>query len=172
MEKKMIDRAIIKKYGDKSSNKSKKSNEELANKFFQKIIQLPLDLPDPSDVESKRFLEGQLGSLVGDFKTELDGDFETEHKSESLSRSPSIDNGGKTSTFDQGESGGQGVKEREPSSAPGSEETLTINEAKNEALGGQGMKEREPSSAPAISEETLTINVSENEVESEALGKR
>eukprot|EP01018_Ginkgo_biloba_P011236 Gb_08864 [translate_table: standard] len=172
MEKKMIDRAIIKKYGDKSSNKSKKSNEELANKFFQKIIQLPLDLPDPSDVESKRFLEGQLGSLVGDFKTELDGDFETEHKSESLSRSPSIDNGGKTSTFDQGESGGQGVKEREPSSAPGSEETLTINEAKNEALGGQGMKEREPSSAPAISEETLTINVSENEVESEALGER
>eukprot|EP01018_Ginkgo_biloba_P011071 Gb_27040 [translate_table: standard] len=66
VEKKMIDRAIIKKYGDESNNKSKKFNEELADKFFQKIIQLPLDLPDPSDAESKNFLLGQLGSLEED----------------------------------------------------------------------------------------------------------
>eukprot|EP01018_Ginkgo_biloba_P010913 Gb_30943 [translate_table: standard] len=90
VEKKMIDRAIIKKYGDKGNNKSKKSNEELADKFSQKIIQLPLDLPDPSDAESKRFLEGQLGSLDGDFETELN--FES-----------SINNGREPSTSDQGE---------------------------------------------------------------------
>eukprot|EP01018_Ginkgo_biloba_P010746 Gb_11502 [translate_table: standard] len=121
MEKKMIDRAIIKKYGDESNNKSK--NEELADKFFQKIIQLPLDLPDPSDAESKRFLEGQLGSL--------DGDFEIEQNSTS-----SIDSGGETSTSDH--QGGQGVKENEPSSAIGptvSEEILTINVSTNEAHG-------------------------------------
>eukprot|EP01018_Ginkgo_biloba_P009757 Gb_07742 [translate_table: standard] len=124
MEKKMIDRAIIKKYGDKSNNKSKKSNEELGDKFFQKIIQLPLDLPDPSDIESKRFLEGQLGSL--------DGDFETKENSESSSGRPSINSGGKTSTSHQGR---QGVKEREQSSAPGLAESkeTAINVPENEA---------------------------------------
>eukprot|EP01018_Ginkgo_biloba_P010908 Gb_30946 [translate_table: standard] len=146
MEKKMIDRAIIKKYGDKGNNKSKKSNEELADKFFQKIIQLPLDLPDPSDAESKRFLEGQLGSLEGDFEIELNS-------------KSSIDNGREASTSDQG---GQGVKEREPSSTIG---PAIISENEASDAGGQGVKEREPSLAtgPTVSKETVTINVPENE---------
>eukprot|EP01018_Ginkgo_biloba_P010910 Gb_30945 [translate_table: standard] len=65
MEKKIIDRAIIKKYGDQRNNKSKKSNEELADKFFQKIIQLPLDLPDPSDAKSKRYIFGRATRFIG-----------------------------------------------------------------------------------------------------------
>ncbi|XP_057844514.1 uncharacterized protein LOC131053903 isoform X2 [Cryptomeria japonica] len=60
MDKSMIERAIIKKFGDKNS-KSNKFNQDLADKYLRKIIQLPLDLPDPSNSESKNFLQGQLG---------------------------------------------------------------------------------------------------------------
>eukprot|EP01018_Ginkgo_biloba_P010706 Gb_03697 [translate_table: standard] len=134
MDEKMIDRAIIKKYGDKSNNKLKKSNEELADKFFQKIIQLPLDLPDPSDIESKRFLEGQLGSLDGDFETE-----------------PFINSGGETSTSHQ-DVGRQGVEVPESLAprpvGPEGMHRIRIVESEASDVGGQGVQEGEPSSAP------------------------
>ncbi|XP_057869508.2 uncharacterized protein LOC131076382 isoform X1 [Cryptomeria japonica] len=57
MDKTILQRAIMKKYGDKSS----KHNKKLANMYLQKIIQLPLDLPDPSEVQSKKFLDQHLG---------------------------------------------------------------------------------------------------------------
>ncbi|GLJ21891.1 hypothetical protein SUGI_0409340 [Cryptomeria japonica] len=57
MDKRLIDRAIIKKF----ENANTKANQELADMYLQKIIQLPLDLPDPSAEESKRFSRGQLG---------------------------------------------------------------------------------------------------------------
>ncbi|GLJ15190.1 hypothetical protein SUGI_0248350 [Cryptomeria japonica] len=57
MDKVLIERAILKKYGDKSL----KNSQQLADHYLQKIIQLPLDLPDPSEDESKRFLDTQLG---------------------------------------------------------------------------------------------------------------
>ncbi|KAH9297181.1 hypothetical protein KI387_028863 [Taxus chinensis] len=60
MDKRMIERAIIRMFGDKN-NKPNKSSQDLADKYLRKIIQLPLDLPDPSPSESKFFLEGQLG---------------------------------------------------------------------------------------------------------------
>ncbi|KAH9314160.1 hypothetical protein KI387_022787 [Taxus chinensis] len=56
----MIERAIIRMFGDKN-NKPNESSQDLADKYLRKIIQLPLDLPDPSPSESKLFLEGQLG---------------------------------------------------------------------------------------------------------------
>eukprot|EP01018_Ginkgo_biloba_P011034 Gb_30856 [translate_table: standard] len=116
MEKKMIDRAIIKKYGDKSNNKSKKRNEELADMFFQKIIQLPLDLPDPSDTESMKFLEGQLGSL--------------QENSESLSGTPSTDNGGEISSCEE-EGQSSGTKTLGPVGATVSDEPLRIYVTEN-----------------------------------------
>ncbi|GLJ35178.1 hypothetical protein SUGI_0708060 [Cryptomeria japonica] len=61
IDKGMIERAIIKKYGDMKMNRSLKDNQDLADKYLQKIIQLPLDLPDLSEEQSKEFLEGQLG---------------------------------------------------------------------------------------------------------------
>ncbi|KAH9314594.1 hypothetical protein KI387_023221, partial [Taxus chinensis] len=61
MDKDLIERAIIKKYGDAKGKKSSKHNEELADMYIQKIIQLPLDLADPSKEESRSFLRGQLG---------------------------------------------------------------------------------------------------------------
>ncbi|GLJ35642.1 hypothetical protein SUGI_0716420 [Cryptomeria japonica] len=74
MDKDLIQRAIMKKYGDKSLKNSK-----LADKYLQKIIQLPLDLPDPSEVQSKKFLEGQLGVFEkernkGHMESEADGE--------------------------------------------------------------------------------------------------
>ncbi|GLJ22090.1 hypothetical protein SUGI_0414130 [Cryptomeria japonica] len=63
MDKKLIKRAIIKKYKDVFANKSLETNQELAEIYLEKIIQLPLDLPDPGDEESRRFLRGQLGVL-------------------------------------------------------------------------------------------------------------
>ncbi|GLJ15185.1 hypothetical protein SUGI_0248260 [Cryptomeria japonica] len=57
MDKGLIERAIIKKYGDKYL----KNTQQLANNYLQKIIQLPLDLPDPSEDEFKSFLDTQLG---------------------------------------------------------------------------------------------------------------
>ncbi|XP_059075438.1 uncharacterized protein LOC131076693 [Cryptomeria japonica] len=60
MEKSMIQRAILRKYGN-IKNKDNKSNEELAEKYLRKIVQLPLHLPDPSDSESSDFLKWQLG---------------------------------------------------------------------------------------------------------------
>ncbi|KAH9314155.1 hypothetical protein KI387_022782, partial [Taxus chinensis] len=60
MDKQMIERAIIRMFGDKN-NKPNESSQDLADKYLRKIIQLPLDLPDPSPSESKLFLEGQLG---------------------------------------------------------------------------------------------------------------
>jgi hypothetical protein len=60
MDKSMIERAIIRKFGDKNI-KPNKSNQDLADKYLRKIIQLPLDLPDPSNSESQKFLQGQLG---------------------------------------------------------------------------------------------------------------
>eukprot|EP01018_Ginkgo_biloba_P010032 Gb_22056 [translate_table: standard] len=71
MDKRMVERAIIKKFGEKANNnRSKKANQELAENYFQKIIQLPLDLPDPSDAESERFLKARLGVLNDDFAKE------------------------------------------------------------------------------------------------------
>ncbi|XP_057841088.2 uncharacterized protein LOC131050819 isoform X2 [Cryptomeria japonica] len=61
MDKSMIERAIIRKFGDKTSKPNNKSNQDLADKYLRKIIQLPLDLPDPSSSESQLFLQGQLG---------------------------------------------------------------------------------------------------------------
>eukprot|EP01018_Ginkgo_biloba_P011036 Gb_18516 [translate_table: standard] len=119
MDKKMINRAIIKKYGEKGNNKSKKHNEELAEIFFQKIIQLPLNLPDPSDTESKKFLEGQISSLDG-----VGGE------EENISRAE-IDS----------------VKERKHSSTAGSviaagsgETTINVSENENEASGERKLK--------------------------------
>lgn len=53
MEDSMIEREILRKYG----NNSRKDNEELAKKYLRKIIQLPIHLPDPSDAESSDFLK-------------------------------------------------------------------------------------------------------------------
>ncbi|XP_059075443.1 uncharacterized protein LOC131061631 [Cryptomeria japonica] len=61
MEKSMIQRAIIIKYGNNNSNANNKSNEELADNYLRKIVQLPLHLSDPSDSESRDFLQSQLG---------------------------------------------------------------------------------------------------------------
>lgn len=58
MDKRLIERAIMKKYGEMKANR-----QELADMYLQKIIQLQLDLPDPSDEESRTFLKGQLGVL-------------------------------------------------------------------------------------------------------------
>lgn len=60
MDKGLIERAIMKKYGD-IKTKSFKASQEFADNYLQKIIQLPLDLPEPSEEQSKSFLEGQLG---------------------------------------------------------------------------------------------------------------
>ncbi|XP_057863598.2 uncharacterized protein LOC131071677 isoform X2 [Cryptomeria japonica] len=60
MDKSMIEKAIIRKFGDKNS-KPNESSQDLADKYLRKIIQLPLDLPDPSNSESQHFLQGQLG---------------------------------------------------------------------------------------------------------------
>ncbi|XP_059076127.1 uncharacterized protein LOC131061633 isoform X1 [Cryptomeria japonica] len=57
----MIQRAIRRKYGNNNSRANNTSNEDLADKFLRKIIQLPLHLPDPSDKESRDFLQSQLG---------------------------------------------------------------------------------------------------------------
>ncbi|KAH9316707.1 hypothetical protein KI387_025334, partial [Taxus chinensis] len=62
MDKSMIERAIIRMFGDKN-NKPNQSSQDLADKYLRKIIQLPLDLPDPSSSESESFLQGQLGML-------------------------------------------------------------------------------------------------------------
>ena len=56
MDKELIQRAIMKRHGDKSLKNSK-----LADKYLQKIIQLPLDLPDPSEEQSRSFLGRHLG---------------------------------------------------------------------------------------------------------------
>ncbi|GLJ18774.1 hypothetical protein SUGI_0335250 [Cryptomeria japonica] len=61
MDKRMIENAIIKKFGNQHNKPPNKCNEALADKYLRKIIQLPLDLPDPSHTESKNFLQGQLG---------------------------------------------------------------------------------------------------------------
>ncbi|GLJ15188.1 hypothetical protein SUGI_0248310 [Cryptomeria japonica] len=66
MDKVLIERAILKKYGDKSS----KNSQQLANNYLQKIIQLPLDLPDPSEDEFKRFLDSHLGVFSRPSKNE------------------------------------------------------------------------------------------------------
>eukprot|EP01018_Ginkgo_biloba_P014132 Gb_30356 [translate_table: standard] len=60
MDKTLIERAIIKRFGDKN-NKSDISSQDIADNYLRKIIQLPLDLPDPSDAESKSFLDMHLG---------------------------------------------------------------------------------------------------------------
>eukprot|EP01018_Ginkgo_biloba_P014130 Gb_30354 [translate_table: standard] len=74
MDKTMIEREIIKRFGDKN-NKSDKSSQDIADNYLRKIIQLPLDLPDPSDAESKSFLDmhlarkfqiGYTGAAVGE----------------------------------------------------------------------------------------------------------
>ncbi|GLJ36570.1 hypothetical protein SUGI_0735040 [Cryptomeria japonica] len=72
MDKELIQRAIMKRYGDKSLKNSK-----FADKYLQKIIQLPLDLPDPSQVQSKDFLDRHLGvfqkqSKEGHSESEID----------------------------------------------------------------------------------------------------
>ncbi|XP_057844057.2 uncharacterized protein LOC131053463 [Cryptomeria japonica] len=63
MDKRLIERAIIKKYKDINVKKSVKANQEFADMYLQKIIQLPLDLPDPRNEESRSFLRGELGVL-------------------------------------------------------------------------------------------------------------
>ncbi|KAH9294881.1 hypothetical protein KI387_038469 [Taxus chinensis] len=55
MDKSLIERAIMQKFGDKQNSK------QLADKYLQKIIQVPLDLPDPSEDQSMNFLKRQLG---------------------------------------------------------------------------------------------------------------
>ncbi|XP_059073458.1 uncharacterized protein LOC131046448 [Cryptomeria japonica] len=52
MDKKMIERAIMRNFGDESG--------VLAEKFISKIIQIPLILPELTDQESNRFLEYHL----------------------------------------------------------------------------------------------------------------
>ncbi|GLJ15045.1 hypothetical protein SUGI_0245750 [Cryptomeria japonica] len=66
MDKALIERAIIKKYGDKSL----KDSQQLAYHYLQKIIQLTLDLPNPSEDESKRFWDTQLGVFSKPSKNE------------------------------------------------------------------------------------------------------
>ncbi|GLJ23499.1 hypothetical protein SUGI_0445250 [Cryptomeria japonica] len=61
MENSMIQRAMRRKYGNNNSRANNTSNEDLADKYLRKIIQLPLYLPDPSDKESRDFLQSQLG---------------------------------------------------------------------------------------------------------------
>lgn len=64
MDKKLIKRAIIKKYKDINGSKSLKSDQELAEVYLEKIIQLTLDLPDPGIEETRKVLRGQLGVLT------------------------------------------------------------------------------------------------------------
>ncbi|XP_057844089.1 uncharacterized protein LOC131053482 isoform X2 [Cryptomeria japonica] len=68
MDKRLIERAIIKKFEDANA----KDNQELADMYLQKIIQVPVDLPDPSDEESSRFLKGQLGVSENENKTSIE----------------------------------------------------------------------------------------------------
>ncbi|GLJ21880.1 hypothetical protein SUGI_0409170 [Cryptomeria japonica] len=68
MDKRLIERAIIKKLKDVNA----KENQELADMYLQKIIQLPVDLPDPSNEESSRFLKGQLGVSENENKTSIE----------------------------------------------------------------------------------------------------
>ncbi|GLJ23632.1 hypothetical protein SUGI_0447600 [Cryptomeria japonica] len=60
MEKNIIQRAIIRMYGSMKSIDNK-FNEELADRYLRKIVQLPLHLADPSAKESTNFLDRQLG---------------------------------------------------------------------------------------------------------------
>ncbi|KAH9320374.1 hypothetical protein KI387_043970 [Taxus chinensis] len=60
MDKKMIARAIANKFQD-SNNPQIIDPVDLADKYISKIVQLPLALPDADDVETKLFLDQQLG---------------------------------------------------------------------------------------------------------------
>ncbi|GLJ38248.1 hypothetical protein SUGI_0778660 [Cryptomeria japonica] len=77
MDKRLIERAIMKKYGDGKTNRSLKASQELADMYLQKIIQLPLDLPDPSEEQSRRFLKGQLSVLENEDEVPHSGDEES-----------------------------------------------------------------------------------------------
>ncbi|XP_059076131.1 uncharacterized protein LOC131033446 isoform X2 [Cryptomeria japonica] len=59
MEKNIIKRAIIRKYGSMKSIDNK-SNEDLADRFLRKIVQVPLHLAAPSDKDSVNLLYKQL----------------------------------------------------------------------------------------------------------------
>ncbi|GLJ34999.1 hypothetical protein SUGI_0704290 [Cryptomeria japonica] len=76
MDKSLIERAIIKMYGGESLQNGK----ELVDKYLQKIIQLPLDLPDPTEDDSKTFLQRQLGVFSKQRRNEDGGSIADVHK--------------------------------------------------------------------------------------------
>eukprot|EP01018_Ginkgo_biloba_P033338 Gb_34617 [translate_table: standard] len=61
MDKTMIERAINSKFGVAERGYRDTELEKLADKYLRKIVQIPLDLPDPSDSDLKKFLERHVG---------------------------------------------------------------------------------------------------------------
>ena len=59
IDKNMIERAIRRSFEDVEDN-------DIAEKFLCKIIQIPLSLPDPTEAQTNKFIEYHLGDEVKD----------------------------------------------------------------------------------------------------------
>eukprot|EP01018_Ginkgo_biloba_P029645 Gb_38713 [translate_table: standard] len=61
MDKTMIERAINSKFGGADKSYQDAEVKKLAEKYLRKIIQIPLDIPEPSDGDLKKFLGRHVG---------------------------------------------------------------------------------------------------------------